>query len=185
MRPFSISAWLFFFLAGCAGTPPPSSSVPTPAPPPVPASAPEAKLPQTAPKSPVLKKETVAYLAKRGHQPIASRALNAHASCSFRDDTGYSGSLKLAVRDAQVEQLDARVDVPKRGSCQFRLADFSQTETLPIVVLASQRSPCRVSLWEQGDQVTVSFRNCRSECSGSAANHLWPILVDNRKGLCS
>jgi hypothetical protein len=164
-------------LAGCATSPPPTTP-PTPAPTPVPA-------PQTTPKTPELKKETLALLARRGHKPITGQALNARASCSFRDDTGYAGQLELAVRDARVEQLDARVDVPNRGSCQFRLADFRQTESLPIVVLSSQKTSCKVSLWEQGDQVTVAFRDCRAECGGDAVNYLWPILVDSRKGSCS
>jgi hypothetical protein len=164
-------------LAGCA-TPPPPVSPPPPAPTPAPA-------PQTTPKTPELKKETLALLARRGHKPITGQALNARASCSFRDDTGYAGRLELAVRDARVEQLDARVDVPNRGSCQFRLADFRQTENLPIVVLAAQNTSCKVSLWEQGDQVTVAFRDCRAECGGDAVNYLWPILVDSRKGSCS
>ena len=167
-------------LAGCATPPPPPVSAPPPAPTPVPAPS----YPAT-PKTPELKKETLAYLAKRGHKPITGQPLNARASCSFRDDTGYAGQLELAVKDAQVERLEARVDVPKRGSCQFRLADFRQTDTLPIVVLASQKTACKVSVWEQGQQVTVAFRDCRTECGGDAVNYLWPILVDSRKGSCS
>ncbi len=168
-------ALMLALLAGCATSPPPTTPpTPTPAP-----------APQTSPKTPELKKETLALLAKRGHKPITGQALNARASCSFRDDTGYAGRLELAVRDARVEQLDAQVDVPNHGSCQFRLADFRQTESLPIVVLASQKTSCKVSLWEQGDQVTVAFRDCRAECGGDAVNYLWPILVDSRKGSCS
>lgn len=178
MRRRITTAALLALLAGCA-TPPPSES-PTAA---VPYVLPPK--PQAAPKPPELKKETQALLAKRGLKQIDGRALNAQASCSFRDDTGYAGRLDLSVKDARVELLDARVDVPKRGSCQFRLADFRQTESLPIVVLASQRTSCKVSLWEQGDQVTVAFRDCRTECGGDAVNYLWPILVDSRKGSCS
>ena len=173
MRNLLTGSMLLALLAGCATSPPPTL-------PPQPATA-----PQTTPKTPELKKETLALLAKRGHKPITGQALNARASCSFRDDTGYAGRLDLVVREARVEQLDARVDVPNRGSCQFSLADFRQTESLPIVVLASQKTSCKVSLWEQGDQVTVAFRDCRAECGGDAVNYLWPILVDSRKGSCS
>jgi hypothetical protein len=167
---------LLALLAGCVTPPPPTIPPPSPAP---------APTPQAAPKTPELKKETLAYLARRGHKPITGQALNARASCSFRDDTGYAGRLELAVRDARVEQFDARVDVPNRGSCQFRLADFRQTDSLPIVVLAAQKTNCKVSLWEQGNQVTVAFRDCRAECGGDAVDYLWPILVDSRKGTCS
>ena len=173
-------ALLLAVLAGCATAPEPPAPPPFAAPAPVPGPA-----PQAGPHGPVLKKETVALLARRGLKPITGRALNTKASCSFRDDTGYAGRLDLDVRDARVEALEARVDVPRRGSCNFRLADFRQTEHLPIVVLASPRTPCKVSLWEQGDQVTVAFRDCRAECGGDAVNYLWPILVDNRNGRCS
>lgn len=169
-------------LAGCA-TPPPQPPVAMPAPQPEPVAA--SRSPQAAGKAPELKKETLAYLAKRKLTPISGEALNARASCSFKDETGYAGQLELAVTNAMVERLDARVNVPKRGSCNFKLTDFRQTETLPIVVLAAKQSNCKVSLWEQGEQVTVAFRDCRAECSGGSADYLWPILVDNRKGSCS
>jgi len=169
-------------LAGCATTPPP---VAPPVPEPSPPMRPAATAPPVTLRPPALKKETLALLAKRKLTPITGQALNARASCSFRDETGYRGQLELTVRNATVEQLDARVDVPNRGSCQFRLADFRQTDTLPIVVLASQQSACKVSLWEQGSQITVAFRDCRAECGGDSVNYLWPILVDSQKGSCS
>lgn len=178
MRKLLTGAFLLAVLAGCAAPPAPPPPAPPPEAVPVPA-------PQTAPQTPVLKKETLAYLAKRGLKPISGRPLTARANCSFRDDTGYAGRLDLAVRDARVERLDARVDVPQRGSCQFRLADFRQTASLPIVVLTARQTGCKVSLWEQGSQVTVAFRDCRAECDGNAVDYLWPILVNSAKGTCS
>lgn len=172
---------LLALLAGCA-TPP--SAPPTEPSQPVPAPGTTTK-PSAAPSKPQLSKETLALLAKRKLAPINGGVQNAKASCSFRDDNGYSGQLQLDVRSAQVEQLEARVDVPKRGSCQFRLADFRQTDSQPIIVLAGKQSSCKVSVWEQGSQVTVAFRDCRAECSGNAVDYLWPILVDNQKGSCS
>lgn len=179
----NLLALLLALLAGCATPPGPS---PTPTPPPQTTSAPGAAAKSSAPPSkPQLSKETLALLAKRKLAPINGGVQSAKASCGFRDDNGYSGQLQLNVKSAQVEQLEARVDVPKRGSCQFRLADFRQTDTQPIIVLASKQSSCKVSVWEQGDQVTVAFRDCRAECSGNAVDYLWPILVDSQKGSCS
>lgn len=173
LATYALSIWL----AGCATAPPPPA-------PTAPAPAPTA--PQAAPQPPVLKKETLAYLAKRGLKPISGRPLNTRVNCGFVDkETGYAGQLALAVTDARVERLEARVDIPQRGSCRFSLADFQQTERLPIVVLTRQKTGCKVSLWEQGDQVTVAFRGCRAECGGDAVDYLWPILVDNRNGRCS
>jgi len=173
-------ALLLTLLGGCA------TPLPTPAPPPTPAPSPApGPAPLSASQTPALKKETLAYLAKRKLAPITGKALNASANCSFRDENGYRGQLELSVKNAAVEQLDARVDVPKHGSCLFRLADFQQTDSLPIVVLAARQGNCKVSLWEQGNQVTVAFRDCRAACSGNSVDYLWPILVDNQQGSCS
>ena len=181
-RLFALFVPLLSVLAGCA-TPPPAQAPATPAPTaqtPRPAPATRA-----APQAPELKKETLAYLAKRKLTPISGRALNTRANCNFRDENGYRGQLDLAITDAKVEQLVARVDIPKRGSCNFNLTDFRQTESLPVVVLAARQSACKVSLWEQGEQVTMAFRDCHAECSGNSADYLWPILLDSRKGSCS
>ncbi|MFN6961339.1 MAG: hypothetical protein ACK4N6_03775 [Rhodocyclaceae bacterium] len=179
MRKLATLGAITGVLAGCATAPPSEPSVTS-------QPAPAAAKPQAAPQPPALKKETLAYLAKRGFKPISGRPLNARVACGFRDEeTGYAGQLALAVSDARVERLEARVDIPKRGSCHFRLADFQQTERLPIVVLSARNSRCKVSLWEQGDQVTVAFRDCRAECGGDAVDYLWPILVGNRNGRCS
>jgi len=125
------------------------------------------------------------HLADRTIKPQPTRPLNARIACSFRDDTGYRGRLHLAVKEAAVSRFEARVDVPRHGSCRFALKDFQQIDRLPNVVLAAKKTDCKVSLWEQGEQLTVAFRDCRVECSGSSADYLWPILVNNRKGSCS
>jgi hypothetical protein len=160
-------------LAACATpAPPPPVAAPEPEPPP-PVAAPEPR------------QDKLKHLANRNLKPMAVRPLNAKASCSFKDETGYRGRLQLDVKEAAVKRFDARVDVPKRGSCHFRLADFRQTDSLPAIVLAARGSDCKVRLWEQEDQVTVAFRDCRAECSGDSVDYLWPILVNNRKGSCS
>jgi len=160
-------------LAGCA----------TPEPPPPVAAAPAPRV--EPPPEPPPRRDPLKHLANRDLKPMPVRPLNAKANCRFRDETGYRGRMNLDVKDARVARFDARVDVPKRGSCRFELKDFRQTGRLPAVVLAGKKSGCIVSLWEQGDQVTVAFRDCRAECSGDSVDYLWPILVDNRKGSCS
>jgi len=161
-------------LVGCA--------TPEPAPPPP---AAEVVVKPPPPTQPALRRDTLKHLANRNLKPIESRPLNARASCGFRDPSGYRGKLKLDVKEASVNRFEASVDVPKKGSCSFKLKDFRQTDRLPNVVLAAKKGNCKVSLWEQEHQVTVAFRDCRAECSGNSVEYLWPILVDNRNGLCS
>jgi hypothetical protein len=160
-------------LVGCA--------TPEPAPPP----AAEVIAETPPPAQPALRRDTLKHLANRKLKPIEARPLNARASCGFRDPSGYRGQLKLDVKEASVNRFEANVDVPKHGSCSFKLKDFQQIDRLPNVVLAAKKGDCKVSLWEQEHQVTVAFRDCRAECSGNSVDYLWPILVDNRKGSCS
>jgi hypothetical protein len=157
----------------------------TPEPPPPPVAVPAAAEPAPSVAEPELRQDKLKHLANRNLKPLPVRPLNARASCSFKDETGYRGRLRLDVKDAAVKRLEASVDVPKRGSCRFKLADFQQTDSLPAVVLAARNGDCRIRLWEQEEKVTVAFRDCRAECSGDSVDYLWPILVDNRKGSCS
>jgi len=180
MERLAAGLLLLAILAGCA-TPEPPPAKPAPQAAPQPASAP---VPTPAPKAQP-RQDKLKHLANRHLKPMPVRPLNARASCSFKDETGYRGQLRLDVKEAAVKRLEASVDVPRRGSCRFKLADFRQTDSQPAVVLAARKGDCKIRLWEQEHQVTVAFRDCRAECSGDSVDYLWPILVDNRKGSCS
>ena len=132
-----------------------------------------------------LSREAQMLLAKRNLAPITGEPLTAKTDCKFRDEDGYRGRLQMTVNSSAIEQLEARVDVPRRGSCQFRFTNFRQIESRPVPVLESRQSACKISLYEQGEKVAVAFRNCRKECEGNAVDYLWPILVDTRDGTCS
>ncbi|MCX8018205.1 MAG: hypothetical protein N2690_09945, partial [Rhodocyclaceae bacterium] len=138
---------------------------------------------QAAP--PPARNDPLKHLAGRELAAMPVRPLNARAQCRFRDPTGYRGELLLEVKASDVRRFEAKIDIPRRGRCHFRLADFRQTESAPAVVLAARQGECTVRLWKQGEQVTVAFRDCHAACSGEAIDYLWPILVDIPKGRCS
>lgn len=122
---------------------------------------------------------------KSGPRAIATRPINVKADCSFKDPSGYRGTMKLQVADAQVRQFEATVNVPDHGSCSFALRDFSQTAQMPNPVLRHRSNGCEVRLWEQGQRVTVAFLRCRANCSSHGAfERLWPILADAGNGSC-
>lgn len=176
MRLPSIVLIAVMLLVGCA-TPPaaePKQSASEPAALPVP------NKPARPPKAPV-------YAAPQTTKPkpIPTRALNVATNCSFRDETGYNGRLKLSIEEARIQAFDAAVNIPKRGVCRFELKNFRQTRELPTVELSHLRDRCVVRVWEQGDRITVAFQDCRKHCSGSAWEHLWPILNDTRDGSCA
>lgn len=116
--------------------------------------------------------------------PLPIRALNVRSDCSFRDETGYNGAMKLRVVSGLVQQFDATVNHPRHGSCRFELDAFRQVKDLPIVELKSERSRCTVRMWEQGRRVAIAFSACNANCSGDAVDYLWPILADAHNGSC-
>ncbi|MBM3390487.1 MAG: hypothetical protein FJY34_00705 [Betaproteobacteria bacterium] len=113
------------------------------------------------------------------------RPLNVRTECGFRDETGYNGALKLNVADAKVQTFEAKVNIPRRGVCQFNLKDFRQTKELPAIELKQPNGRCIVRMWEQGSRVTVAFQECEKMCSGNSYTSLWPILTDRRDGSCA
>ncbi len=164
------------FLAACA------TPEPTPPPPPPAKADPQ----RTETKAPTVrpKKESPVHGSKRP-AAIPTRALNVLAQCSFKDETGYNGNLRLSVQDAKVQTFDAAVNIPGRGTCRFDLKSFRQTREMPNVELSHLRDPCIVRVWEQEERVTVAFQQCQKMCSGKAWDHLWPILADRRDGSCA
>lgn len=122
---------------------------------------------------------------RAGPRAIPTRPINVKADCAFKDPTGYRGTMKLQVADAQVRQFEAIVTVPEHGSCSFALRDFSQTAQMPNPVLKHRSNGCEVRLWEQGQRVTVAFVRCRANCSSHGAfERLWPILANAGNGDC-
>lgn len=118
--------------------------------------------------------------------PIPTRLLNARADCSFKDETGYKGRLKLHVEAAKVNVFEAVLE-PRGGTCTYKLEDFKQTATLPIPVLTgatTNSARCIARIWEQGPRITVAFDHCEKMCTGGVFQKTWPILVDAHDGSC-
>ena len=117
--------------------------------------------------------------------PIPARPLDARADCSYRDETGTSGTLKLEVVRARVRTFEASVNYPRHGICRFTLGDFRQTLEQPSIELSQQGGACIVRMWEQGNRVTVAFQHCNNMCSGSAYEQLLPIIYYRHDGSCA
>ena len=152
--------------------------------------APEKAPPPTvetpAPAAPVVVAPVVIVPKSAKPGPIPVRPLNVKTECSFRDETGYNGALKLDVAEAQVHAFEAKVNIPRRGACRFDLKHFRQTRELPAIELTQLNGGrCIVRVWEQGERVTVAFQQCEKMCSGNSYPYLWPILNDRRDGSCA
>ena len=118
--------------------------------------------------------------------PIPDRALNIRADCTSRDEIGYAEAIKLSVASGLVSQLEARITVPKRGSCSFQLADFRQTRSAPHVELVARSgSRCVTRMWYQQNRFTVAFSDCPEMCTPrGAVDYIWPIELRLSDGAC-
>jgi hypothetical protein len=111
--------------------------------------------------------------------------LTVKGSCVGRDETGYAENVQLDVMNGQVRQFDARIDIPKRGSCRFQLADFSPSRQTPYVeLLARSNRICAIRMWQQGDRVTVTATDCAEKCTRGAFEYVWPVEFDYETGGC-
>jgi len=125
--------------------------------------------------------------AKSGAAVVGAPArLNISSVCNARDEAGYAESIRVQVADGAVRELHARIEVPRRGSCSFQLADFRQTREAPHVELMSRSGgACTVRMWEQQGRLTVAFSDCHDKCSSGAFEHIWPIQLRAADGACS
>lgn len=117
--------------------------------------------------------------------PIPARPLDVRADCSYRDETGGSGMLRLDVAAARVRAFEAKANFPQHGSCHFVLKDFRQTKEMPAIELVQPSGSCIVRMWEQGTRVTVAFQQCQAMCTGSAWDQMLPMIYDRRDGSCA
>jgi hypothetical protein len=116
---------------------------------------------------------------------IPERALSVRAECTSRDETGYTESIRLAVEQGRVGMLEAKFEIPRRGSCGFQLSDFRQTRAAPHVELQSSTgTKCTVRMWEQGSRFTVAFSDCQEQCTRGAFDYVWPVELNSRDGTC-
>ncbi|MGQ0510629.1 MAG: hypothetical protein ACT4P9_08435 [Betaproteobacteria bacterium] len=115
----------------------------------------------------------------------AAAGLSLNASCTARDETGYAETLRLQLAGGAVAAFEARIDIPNRGSCSYRLAEFRQTRRAPYVELvANSGSACAVRVWQQGDRVTVAPTDCAEKCTRGAFEYAWPMDVRAPGGGC-
>jgi hypothetical protein len=117
--------------------------------------------------------------------PEAAAGLSLNGNCVGREESGYAENVRVNVTRGQVSALDARIDIPNRGSCRFQLAGYTQTKQAPFVELQSRANPaCALRLWQQGDRVTLAASDCPEACARGAFDYLWPVQFQSPGGGC-
>jgi len=118
--------------------------------------------------------------------PVAAAAgLDLNGNCVGKEETGYAENVQVSVARGQVRALNARIDIPGRGSCRFDLAGYRQTQQAPFVELLSRSDPaCALRIWQQGDRVTLAATDCQAACARGAFDYLWPVQFQSPGGGC-
>lgn len=117
--------------------------------------------------------------------PIRARPLSVRSECTTRDHAGYTESIRLVVDQGRVGLLEAKIEIPRRGSCAFHLSDFRQTRTDPHVELRSSTGTmCTIRMWQQDGRFTVAFSECQEKCTRGAFDYLWPVELKMADGSC-
>jgi len=118
--------------------------------------------------------------------PIAYREINLSGYCSQTDEDGFREQATLKVSANQVQALDWRLWVGKRGSCHFNLADFHQTQSRPSIELrANSGSSCKLLIWQDPGNVTIGHANCEAYCTPGVYENAWPVSFDPHSGVCA
>jgi hypothetical protein len=113
----------------------------------------------------------------------AAAGMSLIGNCVGKEETGYAENVHFDVAGGVVRQLDARIDIPGRGSCRFQISDFRQTKQAPFVeLLARSGSACALRMWQQGDRITVAATDCAEKCARGAFDYLWPIELNTAGG---
>lgn len=118
--------------------------------------------------------------------PAREPGIALKAQCQSKDETGYAEAVDLDIEDGRVNRLEARVEVPKRGTCRFELSDFRQTRERPhIELLSAAGDACAVRVWQQGGKLVLAATDCPGKCTRPGAfDYVWPIELDATSGAC-
>ena len=78
-------------------------------------------LPVLPPSDAPVSDEVLASPSSAGKRlrPMPWRPLDVRADCRFRDEAGYTTRITLDVAQSKVNDFNADVDIPRRGSCRF------------------------------------------------------------------
>jgi hypothetical protein len=118
--------------------------------------------------------------------PIADRLITLAGSCSQTEEDGFREQASIAIEKNEVKSLNWQLWVGKRGSCQFDLKDFTQTQKSPHIELrAKNGSGCRLLVWQTPDRVTLAHNSCQKSCSPGVYDDAWPVMFNPKTGNCA
>jgi len=122
-----------------------------------------------------------------GRTPIRDAGpLELQGRCSQTEVDGFREDARLLVSRGSVQALEWDIQVGRRGSCRFRLADFRQVRSRPHIELqALDRSGGKLLVYQDPRRVTLGDAGCAARCTGGVHDEAWPVMFDPRTGGCA
>ncbi|CAG9163468.1 hypothetical protein [Cupriavidus pampae] len=118
--------------------------------------------------------------------PIPARAIDMAGDCKRTEEDGFREEAMMRVSHNDVQTLSWRLWVSKRGSCEFNLSEFKQTQQTPhIELVALDGSACKLMVWQDPRRVTLAHARCEKHCTAGIYEQAWPVLFDPRSGHCA
>ncbi len=118
--------------------------------------------------------------------PIADKVITLAGSCTQTEEDGFREQAVLTVDKNEVRNMSWQITVGKRGSCQFDMKEFAQTQKSPHIELqAKDGSKCRLLVWQTPDRVTLAHSNCQKHCTAGIYDDAWPVMFNPKTGACA
>jgi hypothetical protein len=124
--------------------------------------------------------------SSRNPAPIADLPISINGQCAQQDESGFREQASLRINDSVVQQVAWQLWVGRRGSCEFKQADFRQTQRRPHVELtANDGSGCKLMIWRDDRRITLAHAGCQKRCSPGIYEEAWPVMFDPASGACA
>lgn len=122
--------------------------------------------------------------AMRGYPDRFDGSFNGY--CQQREDDGFQERATLRITNRQVQTLNWRSVIGRKGSCQFDLGDFRQTKNRPhLELLANDGSGCKLMIYQDARRVTLAHAACQKRCTPGVYDQAWPVMFDPASGQCA
>ena len=118
--------------------------------------------------------------------PIPARDIDMAGECKRTEEDGFREEAMMRVSHNDVKTLSWKLWVSRRGSCEFQLDEFKQTQQKPhIELVALDGSGCKLMVWQDPRRVTLAHARCEKRCTPGIYEQAWPVLFDPRSGHCA
>lgn len=119
-------------------------------------------------------------------RPLPEQTIDLSGRCDQTEEDGFREQARLQVQANQVRALSWRIDVGRRGSCQFELDDFRQVRSRPSIELVERAGgSCRLMVWQVPGRVTLAHVGCDHHCTPGIYEQAWPVMFDVPGGDCA